>query len=176
MLSFFLVLNATISTSSCHHSFPPPWFELPRPAVIAPAWIPLAQISLSQQHKHTHTTVHSGTLILPWHHHMWMEALIALLNLRTFNLCLWLSSAHMTKGCMSTQERMSCKNHLSWLLEAGMWNRTCVCVCVYVDTKTKNARHNMWAPCATSHSGREKDKRSKAETESRAKDRKFYLN
>lgn len=53
--AFFLVLDATISTSSFHHSFPPPWFELPRPAVIAPAWLPLAQnLPLSHQHKHTH--------------------------------------------------------------------------------------------------------------------------
>lgn len=157
-----LVLNATISTSSFHRSLPPPWFEQPRPAVIAPAWLPLAQISLSLSltNTSTHTTVHSGTLILPWHHHVWMEALIALLNEQTFNLCLWPSSAHITKGCMSTQERMSCKNHLSWLLGTGMWvsERVCVWECEYVCVcghKTKNARHNMWAPCATSHSQRQ---------------------
>lgn len=117
-------------------------------------------LSLSLTNTSTHTTVHSGTLILPWHHHVWMEALIALLNEQTFNLCLWPSSAHITKGCMSTQERMSCKNHLSWLLGTGMWvsERVCVWECEYVCVcghKTKNARHNMWAPCATSHSQRQ---------------------
>ncbi len=86
-------------------------------------------LSLSHQHKHTHYSSfrHTDIAMVPPHVTGSSNCSIELTN----NQWVYTGVVHIWLGFMSTL-RMSCKNHLSWLLGAGMWNGVCVCVCVCV--------------------------------------------